>query len=544
MGSEHILSKLEIQLKYPSDGIGHDGGAKADTLTDEVFVPILERVIDEYPDNLDQYIDSLTVDVPPVTEDELPAAFEESLREALSNALEGSFLHPDIGLDIPVSAGPGAYDIQLLKSILDGIEVPFVDSGIQHPADAAVSNEAIQEAEEALADEPVSDASETVAQASLSAVPDDTRTGDAYMPDSDSEPVYAAVTASVLPLVRTLLTNGVPESLIGEELSLIESVHLLLVLERGSMAAGLPDNTLYQTLREKIATSDNNVLDVIDRRIALWKSYISGREKEQDQAALQDSIIPEEGMQGGTVQEETVSGDIPLESVSEQLTSYEPVSSQPEQEQAFSQEDDVHSNDSISQESISESEDLEDDTWEELGIEQTVPDSRYYIQDAGLTLLHPFIVPFLQRLGLVKKGGFVSPEARVEAVHLLREMVYPGAQHFNHNLLLEKVLCGLPPEYSIPEEWEPTDEMKEESEALLKAVCGHWKPLSKSSTNALRSSFLQRNGSVEMDQGTWIVRVESSAIDILLDELPWELSFIILPWTERPILVEWQQESF
>ena len=523
MGSEHILSKLEIQLKYPSDGIGHDGGAKADTLTDEVFVPILERVIDEYPDNLDQYIDSLTVDVPPVTEDELPAAFEESLREALSNALEGSFLHPDIGLDIPVSAGPGAYDIQLLKSILDGIEVPFVDSGIQHPADAAVSNEAIQEAEEALADEPVSDASETAAQASLSAVLDDTRTGDASMPDSDLEPDYAAVTASVLPLVRTLLTNGVPESLIAEELSLIESVHLLLVLERGSMAAGLPENTLYLTLREKIASSDSNVLDVIDRRIALWKSYISGREKEQDQAALQDSIIPEEGMQGGTVQEETVSGDIPLESVSEQLTSYEPVSSQPEQEQAFSQED---------------------DTWEELGIEQTVPDSRYYIQNAGLTLLHPFIVPFLQRLGLVKKGGLVSPEARVEAVHLLRELVYPGAQHFNHNLLLEKVLCGLPPEYSIPEEWEPTDEMKEESEALLKAVCGHWKPLSKSSTNALRSSFLQRNGSVEMDQGTWIVRVESSAIDILLDELPWELSFIILPWTEQPILVEWQQESF
>lgn len=184
-----------------------------------------------------------------------------------------------------------------------------------------------------------------------------------------------------------------------------------------------------------------------------------------------------------------------------------------------------------------------ENAWNLLDNELPVQDSRYYVKDAGLTLLHPFIGLFLKNMGLVKDGEFISPQSQVYAVHLLRELVWPGQPHYNHNLVLEKILCGLPPDYTVPEEWEPDQASQEESEALLKAVCGHWKPLSKSSTNALRTGFLQRQGSVVMEDGTWIVRVEGSAMDVLLDSLPWELSFIIFPWNEKPVLVEWLQES-
>ena len=77
---------------------------------------------------------------------------------------------------------------------------------------------------------------------------------------------------------------------------------------------------------------------------------------------------------------------------------------------------------------------------------------------------------------------------------------------------------------------------------MLKAVCGHWRSLSGSSVKALCDGFILRPGTVERFEQTWIVKVEGRTIDILMEDLPWELSMIILPWLDNPISVEWQHE--
>ena len=182
------------------------------------------------------------------------------------------------------------------------------------------------------------------------------------------------------------------------------------------------------------------------------------------------------------------------------------------------------------------------DPWAYRGFELEVKEDRIPVSDAGLVLLHPFIGRMMEILGLVKEGVFVSPLARIRAAHLLRDLTGSVEPHYNHNLILEKILCGLPIGYVLPREWEPTEREKEEKEAVLQAVCDYWKPLSGSSSEALCASFILRAGVIERFQDTWTIRVEGHTIDILLDDLPWELSIIYLPWLEKPIAVEWQRE--
>lgn len=182
------------------------------------------------------------------------------------------------------------------------------------------------------------------------------------------------------------------------------------------------------------------------------------------------------------------------------------------------------------------------DIWEVQAFESEVKEDRIPVSDAGLVLLHPFIGRMMENLGLVEECDFVSPLARIRAVHLLRDLTGSDEPHYNHNLLLEKVLCGLPVGYAIPPEWKPTDREKEEIKSLLEAVCDYWRSLSGSSTEALCGTFIRRPGAIERFEDTWTIRVEGNTIDILLDDLPWELSVIYLPWLEKPLAVEWQRE--
>ena len=549
----HILSRLDINLKYDSGGITVDGKEVADSLTDNIFIPVLERVIDEYPEEDDIYIDSIEVQVPPVSEEELPEAFESALREALSLAIASKYY----AVPGTLPAATAREEIQRLKLLL--AEDDTIPGGIpaQSTFEELLSLLSSLTMPRISADE-VSPASGVVTSPDASPGISPGRTpGNTIEGISEIIPGQEQTVGKEGPSLSGGESGGhgqripdVPDITSGNfdtrfitGLTQTEKIRLLVFIEQGraSAASGasaekFPEEAavrLSAALRESIAAQDARALSSLDGRLASWRQYLSARKEapEKPSPSAEDIIFvedtePAEPSRYGELSAPTVeTAVLPPE---EALTTEE---SLPEPHQTEAAEEKA-------------TQPPEEEYWQSLENEQPAPDSRHFVNDAGLTLLHPFILPFLQNMGLVKKGKFLSPEARIYAVHLLKELAYPGCPHFNHNLTLEKILCGLPPEFTIPEEWEPDDKVKEESEALLKAVCGHWEPLSNSSATALRNGFLQRGGSVEMDQDTWIVRVEGSAMDILLDQLPWELSFIILPWYEMPILVEWQQESF
>lgn len=619
MERTHQLSRLEINLKFPSDTYVGDGKDYADRLADHIFLPVLEQVLDECAPGDDRYVDSLSIELPPLPEDELPAAFEQALREALLQALEPA---SDVPSGFAESMGVAFSGLLgQLKRILGGQEVPdllppaglaaaalLFEEGVPSLSPEEVTAGQVQGERETVLDstspQPVRplEAEPTAPQmhAGLpsSFVPpvEQARvpTGAEVSPVSEASFPSPLSLEGMLPL-RDILSEGTSVSEIARALSPVEAMRLSLLVGREPVSDAFPAEALYEALRERIAASDAESLLILDARMARWRLYRAEKARgkalpprpeptgEQVAAAIQSPVsevdnqletilspekehqiesgptLPDAGSQATSIpsvvpeehpapdgSRDAVESAVAVESmapagVTDREKSGIPVESWDLERAEIPTESMIPEGNTVLEESPAP-EEVPDKVWARMESERPAPEVRYFIQDAGLTLLHPFIVPYLGNLGLVKKGRFVSDEARVEAVHQLRELVFPGLPHSNGFLLLEKIICGLPPEFLVPEEWEPDVAAAEEAEALLRSVCGHWRPLAKSSPNALRTAFLQRKGSVEYTEDGWIVRVEGSAIDLLLDELPWELSCIVLPWNEQVVLVEWQPE--
>ncbi len=165
----------------------------------------------------------------------------------------------------------------------------------------------------------------------------------------------------------------------------------------------------------------------------------------------------------------------------------------------------------------------------------------FYIQNAGVVLLNPFLVNFLKKLELLNENDFVDDYSRQKAVHLIHYLATGQTGLPDYDLLLPKLLCGVSFEEPIDRFIEIRKEDKEEADNLLSAAVEHWGALKKSSPDALREGFLQRDGKLEKVSNGWRLYVEQNTIDFLLSKLPfgWGLGTIKLPWMEEILYVEW-----
>jgi hypothetical protein len=192
--------------------------------------------------------------------------------------------------------------------------------------------------------------------------------------------------------------------------------------------------------------------------------------------------------------------------------------------------------------SIQES--AKEDVGQTKGIEKkqslVIPEEGLFIAQAGLVLLHVYLQRFFGYLGLIKAGQFKDQTAQQKAVLLLYWMAAGKTEFKEHELVMHKVLCG----YPLNEPVDPGIALKpEELEAaggLLEAVIEEWSILKNTSKNGLREEFLQRNGKLISKEQDLRLLVESSAVDVLLDHLPWNISLIKLPWMPQILSVEWR----
>ena len=166
------------------------------------------------------------------------------------------------------------------------------------------------------------------------------------------------------------------------------------------------------------------------------------------------------------------------------------------------------------------------------------PAEGYYLDNAGLVLLHPFLPRFFEGLGLAENNQLLQPDRALALLHFLAtgQPVAP-----EHKLTLPKLLCAVPlPQTSIADMGLTIAET-DEADALLRAVVQHWTALRSTSPDALRGTFLARPGKLSRrpDGGDWLLQVELLSYDILLDQLPWGISMIQLPWMPQMVRVEW-----
>lgn len=161
-----------------------------------------------------------------------------------------------------------------------------------------------------------------------------------------------------------------------------------------------------------------------------------------------------------------------------------------------------------------------------------------YIDCAGLVLLHPFLPRFFEALGIAAEDRLLQSDRALCFLHFLAtgQTVAP-----EYALVLPKILCNVPLEASVESLIELSSAELEEATALLDAVVHHWEALRNTSIDGLRGTFLIRPGKVSLkNDGDWLLQVEAQSFDILLDQLPWGIGMIKLPWMEKMLWVEWR----
>ncbi|NEO87276.1 MAG: hypothetical protein F6J87_23895 [Spirulina sp. SIO3F2] len=167
------------------------------------------------------------------------------------------------------------------------------------------------------------------------------------------------------------------------------------------------------------------------------------------------------------------------------------------------------------------------------------PDAEIYIQNAGLVLFWPFLTHWFTTLSLVAAKQFITLDANHRAILLLQYLVDSSPTSSEAQLALNKLLCGVNLEDSLPTTLELLKTEAQEAETLLTAVIHHWSALGNISSHALQQSFLQRNGLLTFTHDHYLLQVEQKTHDILLDRLPWSIKIIKLPWMEWVLHVEW-----
>jgi hypothetical protein len=131
------------------------------------------------------------------------------------------------------------------------------------------------------------------------------------------------------------------------------------------------------------------------------------------------------------------------------------------------------------------------------------------------------------------------PQDAMRAVHLLQYLVDDRTSAPEPQLVLNKILCGLPTAAPLERAVELTGQEIEICGQLLNAVIANWPVLSGSSPAALRETFFQREGRLTREDDVWKLRVQRRTLDVLLDQIPWSYKMILHDWMQETVHVTW-----
>jgi hypothetical protein len=158
------------------------------------------------------------------------------------------------------------------------------------------------------------------------------------------------------------------------------------------------------------------------------------------------------------------------------------------------------------------------------------------VSNAGLVILNPFLPELFKRCSLLEDNRLIDPAKAIAMMHFL---VHGHCDYREYDVLLNKVLCNWDENKDI----ELVDAFSEfeltEMESLLETVISYWTPLKGTTAAGLREGFLCRQGKLMLKQDGWFLQVEKKTHDILLQQLPWTIGMVKLPWMEKILRTEW-----
>ncbi|WP_194775014.1 contractile injection system tape measure protein [Pararhodonellum marinum] len=160
--------------------------------------------------------------------------------------------------------------------------------------------------------------------------------------------------------------------------------------------------------------------------------------------------------------------------------------------------------------------------------------------NTGVILLHPFLNELFTKLELMKGSNFKNRSSRSKGALLLHFLATGNEKMTQDEMEFPSLLCDLPPKTAFDLSLKLNKQEKEEANRVLLVTIDRWKALKNTSPDGLRSGFLMRNGTVERINNDWKLKVEKKSIDVLLDQIPWNLGMVKLPWRRDLWMVDWR----
>jgi hypothetical protein len=162
-----------------------------------------------------------------------------------------------------------------------------------------------------------------------------------------------------------------------------------------------------------------------------------------------------------------------------------------------------------------------------------------FINNAGLIILAPYLGLLFERCGLMKEQEFIDAASQFKGVQLLAYAAIGTTRQEENQLVINKILCGLELTTPLAKPAALNATEMEIVDGLLTAVTQQWSALRETSIDGLRESFLKRDGKLE-EEDSFYLKIEQKPFDLLLDQIPWNISKIKLSWMPKILNVEWR----
>jgi hypothetical protein len=172
--------------------------------------------------------------------------------------------------------------------------------------------------------------------------------------------------------------------------------------------------------------------------------------------------------------------------------------------------------------------------------DKDVEETTYYINNAGLVILHPFINYFFEHLEYTKSHVFVDDYQQQQAALALQYLLEEKEHFYEPELILNKLLCGIAISRPMESKLIKSKALETQANSLLLSTIQYWSALKNTSPEGLRNTFLLREGKLSRKpNGDWKLFIQQQTVDILLAQLPWSTAMIKLPWMKNMLWVEW-----
>ncbi|MGJ3438308.1 contractile injection system tape measure protein [Serratia sp. Je.1.23.a] len=166
----------------------------------------------------------------------------------------------------------------------------------------------------------------------------------------------------------------------------------------------------------------------------------------------------------------------------------------------------------------------------------TESDEPRIVAGAGVVVLWPLLPSLFDQFGWLEEGRFVDDESRWHAVACLDWLTWGEAPLAEWRTPCTRLLCGIDPDVPF-DAVSPSLLRQAELDDWLGRALITVPLLDRCSGGDIRSFFLQRTGTL-VDEPMSLT-IEPDAPDVLLSQLPWPLTNVMLPWLSAPVRVNW-----